>query len=78
MKAFWFSSCRAVFDIIIMIRYAWKVIHLKSGNRQEEHLRIVFKAFAGVLNYLLCRRSALKILQHMSERSEFMLQNLCF
>ena len=36
------------------------------------------KAFAGVLNYLLCRIFALKILQHMSERSEFVLQNLWF
>ena len=50
----------------------------KAMNRQEEQLRIVSKAFAGVLNYLLCRISALKILQHMSERSEFVLQNLWF
>ena len=47
-------------------------------NRREEKLRIVSKAFAGVLNYLLCRIAALKILQHMSERSEFVLQNLWF
>ena len=47
-------------------------------NRQEKSRGLLSQAFAGVLNYLLCRRSALKILQHMSERSEFVLQNLWF
>ena len=68
-----------VFMLLLFYAGLWHLISY-AAKRQfiKRALCYVPKAFAGVLNYLLCRISALKILQHMSERSEFVLQNLWF